>query len=209
MPHLEVLDGRFQGRKIPLKGAAFLIGREKGKNHLVLPDDKVSRRHVRLRIEDSVVTLEDLGTSNGTLLNGKRIRDAATLASGDEFQIGETRLRFGTGSPPPVGSPEPEPEREPEPAPEPPERPTLVQRRSREAPPVRAREEPREARLEKYIRTIESEDKDRARRATFWREDLAQRAGLYQLAIAFGLLAGAVALFAVAYLVAMTFVGEG
>ena len=168
---------------------------------------------MRLRIEFAAVVLEDLGTPNGTLLNGKKIQAAVPLASGDEFQIGETKLRFAAGEesgPPDRREPEPEPETLPE-------APKVTAKRGREPeakPEPRApKEEPkdlvREARLEKYVRKIEAEDKDQARRATVWREDLAQRTGVYQLLIALALIGGGIALFAVAYLVAMLFVGEG
>ncbi|MBI4617955.1 MAG: FHA domain-containing protein [Planctomycetes bacterium] len=94
MPYLEVLDGRFRGRRIPLRGGDFLVGREKGKNHLVLDDEVVSRRHVRFRIEGDKTVVEDLKSNNGTFLNGGRISGAVELSPGDEVGIGATHFRF-------------------------------------------------------------------------------------------------------------------
>lgn len=79
------------GPPTPLTGTEFIIGKDAGSD-LVIPDDEyVSRRHARMRIEDGLVYLEDLGSSNGTLL---RIRRAVLLESGDEILIGTRVLRL-------------------------------------------------------------------------------------------------------------------
>lgn len=79
------------GPPTPLTGTEFIIGKDAGSD-LVIPDDEyVSRRHARMRIEDGLVFLEDLGSSNGTLL---RIRRAVMLEAGDEILIGTRVLRL-------------------------------------------------------------------------------------------------------------------
>jgi len=75
----------------PVNGDEFIIGKDAGCD-LVIPDDEyVSRRHARIRIEADLVFLEDLGSSNGTLL---RIRRAIILEVGDEILIGTKALRL-------------------------------------------------------------------------------------------------------------------
>jgi diguanylate cyclase (GGDEF)-like protein len=56
-----------------------------------LGDDGISRRHARVIVEGSVVRIEDLQSSNGTLVNGARV-DVQTLKDGDKIQIGSTTI---------------------------------------------------------------------------------------------------------------------
>ena len=61
-------------------------------NDVVLTGDKVSRRHARIRVDGLQVLLEDLGSRNGTQLNGESIGGEVTLKSGDTFAVGENSL---------------------------------------------------------------------------------------------------------------------
>jgi FHA domain-containing protein/uncharacterized protein DUF1707 len=61
---------------------------------LVIGDPTVSRRHAELRREDGRWVLADLGSSNGTRVNGWRVR-RATVGVGDELMLGDQRLVFG------------------------------------------------------------------------------------------------------------------
>src|SRR5205085_1795557 len=64
-----------------------VVGRQKGCGlRIPLPD--VSRRHCILRIEGSVMTIEDLGSSNGTYLNKDRVLHKTVVRSGDKIQLG-------------------------------------------------------------------------------------------------------------------------
>ena len=54
----------------------------------------MSRRHARIVISHGKVKLEDLGSKNGTLLNGKRIARSRPLSDGDEIQIGPKTMVF-------------------------------------------------------------------------------------------------------------------
>lgn len=76
----------------------FTIGRVAGCD-LVIDDGKASRRHARLVIAGGVVEIEDLGSSNGTLLNDKPVQKRM-LRDGDEVKIGKTVLVFHEGAPP-------------------------------------------------------------------------------------------------------------
>jgi DNA-binding winged helix-turn-helix (wHTH) protein len=73
-------------------GESF-IGRSPGVT-IQIPDDRVSRRHARLRVGAAGATLEDLDSRNGTFLRGERIRGEVPLVDGDEIRIGQDRLIF-------------------------------------------------------------------------------------------------------------------
>jgi FHA domain-containing protein/uncharacterized protein DUF1707 len=66
---------------------------------LVVADPTVSRRHAELRREDGRWILADLGSSNGTRVNGWRVR-RATVGVGDELMLGDQRLVFARPRPP-------------------------------------------------------------------------------------------------------------
>jgi pSer/pThr/pTyr-binding forkhead associated (FHA) protein len=57
-----------------------------------LDSSKVSRRHARVLVRDGGVTLEDLGSKNGTFVRDARIRQAVTVQPGDVIRIGGFRL---------------------------------------------------------------------------------------------------------------------
>ena len=56
--------------------------------------DTVSRRHARIVVVGDKATLEDLGSKNGTFINGKRVSEAAGLADGDEIKLGSVPFGF-------------------------------------------------------------------------------------------------------------------
>ena len=60
---------------------------------VVLSDSNVSRRHAELRRKDDGVFVTDLGSTNGTRVNGTPVREQL-LASGDEVSVGSTKLIF-------------------------------------------------------------------------------------------------------------------
>ncbi len=72
--------------------AHVVIGRSSG-CHLVLGDDTVSRRHAELRLEGGRWLLRDLGSANGTLVNGRRVVEAE-VRPGDVVRLGGARLRL-------------------------------------------------------------------------------------------------------------------
>ena len=55
-------------------------------------DKAVSRRHATLRVEGETAVVEDLGSRNGTFVNGERVDDARRLREGDSVQLGATVL---------------------------------------------------------------------------------------------------------------------
>jgi pSer/pThr/pTyr-binding forkhead associated (FHA) protein len=76
-----------QTREIPITQSEFLIGRSTDCD-LRLHISAISRHHCMIRVSSDEATLIDLGSSNGTYLNGQRIRSQATLHSGDELRLG-------------------------------------------------------------------------------------------------------------------------
>lgn len=80
------MDGVFEGRRWILTDDDFVIGRSP-ECQLVVPDRQVSRQHARVskRIQGYVV--EDLGSKNGTHVNGSLIREPVLLQDGDEIQV--------------------------------------------------------------------------------------------------------------------------
>jgi pSer/pThr/pTyr-binding forkhead associated (FHA) protein len=75
-----------------LDGAPVVIGRAADAD-LPLADPEASRRHARLSLVRGVVYLADLGSSNGTFLNGKALSDESIeLRPGDDVDVGNTRI---------------------------------------------------------------------------------------------------------------------
>jgi hypothetical protein len=73
-------------------GARLVIGRSSS-CEVVLGDDTVSRRHAQLRFEDGRWLLRDLGSSNGTYVNGRLVTEAE-VRHGDVIHLGGARLRL-------------------------------------------------------------------------------------------------------------------
>jgi len=80
------------GETFPLDGEQTTIGRSPDCD-IFLDDVTVSRRHAVISRAGDVLSIEDLGSLNGTFLNRRRI-DSAQLADGDELQVGKYRLTF-------------------------------------------------------------------------------------------------------------------
>jgi FHA domain len=69
----------------------FEAGRAHGVD-LVLRDAEVSRRHARFETRSGVVYVDDLRSSNGTFLNGRRVTESIEVRPGDAIDVGATRL---------------------------------------------------------------------------------------------------------------------
>src|SRR5207247_2353152 len=88
-----VLQGPDKGRRFELPDAPALVGRES--RQLPLSDNTVSRRHAELVPGDDGWVLRDLGSSNGTYINGLRVTNRYTLKLGDQVRVGRTLMVFG------------------------------------------------------------------------------------------------------------------
>jgi len=95
MPRIVVERGNEKGVSLNLDGAdrAFLVGRG-SKSDLVLTDFLVSRNHFHVEKAGELYTISDLGSHNGTYLNGVRLQCEAMLCVGDIIRSGETLFSF-------------------------------------------------------------------------------------------------------------------
>jgi pSer/pThr/pTyr-binding forkhead associated (FHA) protein len=91
---LVVKSGRCAGQPYEIGGDETLLGRNPGAD-ILLDDEGISREHAVIGWDDDSGswTIEDLQSTNGTKVNGKRVR-SATLQDGDEIQVGRTSLEF-------------------------------------------------------------------------------------------------------------------
>ena len=93
---IEVREPNAKSRRVPASGAPINIGRAPD-CELVLRDTRVSRRHARLTARNGVLVLTDLGSTNGTRVNGQRVTEVV-LGAGDRILIGETTLLIEAAS---------------------------------------------------------------------------------------------------------------
>ena len=83
------------GELLPVTGT-LLFGRSP-ECELYLDDNRISRRHAKLELRGAKLVLEDLGSTNGTYVNNRRVTTSVELAPGDVIEIGDTRLKAGRG----------------------------------------------------------------------------------------------------------------
>jgi len=89
----EVVELRFDDKTYPLEGRGpWTVGRSEG-NDVVVNDPNVSRKHARISRLESGYAVEDLGSTNGTLLDGAPI-DRERIEAGDELTFGQATARF-------------------------------------------------------------------------------------------------------------------
>ena len=91
---LVIKNGGFEGMTFELTAEETLIGRNPT-THITLLDEGISREHAIILYDsdNDSYSLEDLQSTNGTQVNGKRVR-SVTLADGDEVRVGRTLFRF-------------------------------------------------------------------------------------------------------------------
>ncbi len=92
MPTLFVIRGVDQGSRFELTEATIRLGRDPSST-IVLHDTEVSRHHAEIRRINGDYAISDLNSSNGTYINGRRIRHQ-TLATGDQLQVGSTLMLY-------------------------------------------------------------------------------------------------------------------
>ncbi|MHC4840810.1 MAG: FHA domain-containing protein [Planctomycetota bacterium] len=96
-PALAAMVHVFNGQEIkvyPMLGVEYIIGRVKSCHIQVTDDSSISRQHARIYRQGVVFLVEDLGSSNGTLLNGKEVSRPTELRVGDEVEVGSQKFRF-------------------------------------------------------------------------------------------------------------------
>jgi serine phosphatase RsbU (regulator of sigma subunit) len=90
---LLLLDDNAPPQRFPLRSLPVIIGRNPPAN-LVLEGPTVSRRHCRLELSDGKLWLHDLGSTNGTYVNGTRLTGGVPLDDGATISVGAYRLRY-------------------------------------------------------------------------------------------------------------------
>lgn len=81
------------GQRIVLTGSPVVLGRH-AECDLVLQDEQASRRHAQVERGPGGFVLVDLGSTNGTMLNGARVDEPVALSPGDQIVVGESLVRF-------------------------------------------------------------------------------------------------------------------
>jgi pSer/pThr/pTyr-binding forkhead associated (FHA) protein len=91
---LRIQNGGFEGMTYELGPEPTVIGRNPNTD-ITLLDEGISREHALIEFDESkgAFTIEDLQSTNGTKVNGKRIR-SRSLTDGDEIAIGQTSFKF-------------------------------------------------------------------------------------------------------------------
>jgi len=92
---LEIVEGAEAGRKATL-GTPVEIGRDESTD-IALDDEQASRRHARVSAQGDLALLEDLGSTNGTYVNGQPIEGPRVLRPGDQIRVGLTVIELRTG----------------------------------------------------------------------------------------------------------------
>jgi hypothetical protein len=96
---LRFISGKYQGGEFPIAvDKQILIGRSSDLD-MVLVEDMVSRKHARIAMQTDQIWIEDLGSTNGTFVNGEKIK-RARLKEGDRVLIGTSILKLIAGDAP-------------------------------------------------------------------------------------------------------------
>ncbi|MFT7514590.1 MAG: putative component of type VI protein secretion system [Candidatus Omnitrophota bacterium] len=86
-------NGPREGDQIPLGDSITTLGRSK-RNTIILDDPSISREHLRFYVDDDTVSVEDTGSSRGTLLNGQALTSRMALKHGDELDVGKQQIKI-------------------------------------------------------------------------------------------------------------------
>jgi hypothetical protein len=90
---LKFISGKYQGGEFPLPGGQEIVIGRGGELDIVLVEDMVSRKHAKIVTADGKIVIQDLGSTNGTFVNGEKIRKAR-LKEGDRVLIGTSILKL-------------------------------------------------------------------------------------------------------------------
>lgn len=97
MPEIEVQSPNTPRRRVPMTDGRMIIGRGE-ESHVFLPDYRLSRRHAEVEQRIDGFYIVDLGSTNGTFLNGQRVVGERRLSDGDLISLGDSRLVFSSGA---------------------------------------------------------------------------------------------------------------
>ena len=91
--YLLAIEGPLEGTVINLSEGVQTLGRE-AQSTVVIAEPQASRVHAEFKCERGRTVVKDLGSTNGTFVNGQKILNPTTLSEGDEVLIGQTLFRF-------------------------------------------------------------------------------------------------------------------
>lgn len=89
---LRFISGKYQGGEFPLQANREIIVGRSSELDMVLVEDMVSRRHAKLTVTGDQIFIQDLGSTNGTFVNGEKIK-RARLQEGDRILIGTSIIK--------------------------------------------------------------------------------------------------------------------
>jgi hypothetical protein len=89
---LRFISGKYQGGEFPLPDSGEIVIGRSSELDMVLVEDMVSRRHAKITVESGDIFLEDLGSTNGSFVNGEKIT-RTKLAEGDRILIGTSIIK--------------------------------------------------------------------------------------------------------------------
>ncbi len=89
---LRVMQGAQSGREVALSSTEFLIGRGE-ECHLRPKSDAISRQHCTIRTADNQCFVVDMGSKNGTYVNGQRVEGECQIQAGDHLQVGPLQFQ--------------------------------------------------------------------------------------------------------------------
>jgi hypothetical protein len=92
---MRFISGKYQGGEFPLPASSEVVVGRSSDLDMVLVEDMVSRRHAKISVNGDNVTIQDLGSTNGTFVNGERIERMA-LTDGDRVLIGTSIIKLVT-----------------------------------------------------------------------------------------------------------------
>lgn len=90
---LKFISGKYQGGEFPLKSDKQIVIGRSSELDMVLVEDMVSRKHAKIQVASGAITIEDLGSTNGTFVNGEKVKQAR-LKEGDRILIGTSILKL-------------------------------------------------------------------------------------------------------------------
>jgi hypothetical protein len=95
---LRFISGKYQGGEFPLRmGREIIIGRSSDLD-MVLVEDMVSRRHAKITTTNGEIAIQDLGSTNGTFVNGEKV-SRSRLAEGDRILVGTSIIKLVAADP--------------------------------------------------------------------------------------------------------------
>lgn len=93
-----IVDLLNEQRAYPLRPGEHIVGRS-SKASIQIPSDEISRRHARLTVHDSGIRIADLGSTNGTFIEDRKLEGEQSLQVGQAFAFGKIKARLAQSTP--------------------------------------------------------------------------------------------------------------